>query len=103
MTTGAQRPGTSGPFSSQAVDVLAFDMANVVANTAVDVALTVPGAEVGDSIIVTPLGTWPAGLVLGPHRCLVAGTVQCRVGNCTVADVNPASQDYRVLLSHVRQ
>jgi hypothetical protein len=103
MTTGAQRPGTSGPFSSQAVVVEAFNCPSVVANTAVDVALTVPGAEVGDNIIVTPLGTWLAGLVLGPHRCLVAGTVQMRVGNCTVADLDPASQDYQVLLSHVRQ
>lgn len=103
MTTGAQRPGTSGPFSSQAVDVEALDLANVVANTAVDVSVPVPGAEVGDNIIATPLGTWPAGLVLGPHRCAVAGTVLMRVGNVTVADIDPASQDYRFLLSHVRQ
>ncbi len=102
MTTGAQRQSNSGPFTSQAVDVLAFDVPSVAASSAVDVALTVPAAEVGDAIIVTPLGTWPAGLTMGPHRCLVAGTVQCRIGNPTIAAVDPASQDFRVLLSHVR-
>jgi hypothetical protein len=102
MTTGAQRPGNSGPFSTQAVDVLALDVASVAANTAVDTSVPVAGAEVGDAITVTPLGTWPAGLVLGPHRCAVAGTVLMRVGNCTVGAVDPASQDYRFTLSHVR-
>lgn len=79
------------------VDVAAFDMPARTDETAVDVAFTVPGALVGDSIVCTPLGVWPDGLTIGPCRCLVDGTVQVRVGVDDGAP-NPVSQTYRFCL-----
>lgn len=76
--------------------VAAVDVASVVTQTAVDTAITFAGALVGDGVICTPLGTWPAGVVIGPCRCLVAGTIQMRVGNVTVGAVDPASQNFRI-------
>lgn len=94
LRTGADRNSPSGRTQKITVDVV-FDAADVVTQTSVDQAVTVPGARVGDTIIVTPLGTWDAGLLLGPHRCLADGTVQMRVTNVTVGNINPASQTYR--------
>jgi hypothetical protein len=94
VRTGADRNSPSGRVQKITVDVT-FDFANVVASTFVDQAVVVPGSRIGDSIIVTPLGTWPVGLLLGPHRCLADGTVQVRVGNVTGGDIDPASQTLR--------
>ncbi len=93
------REGSSGPFVIETADVT-VDVASLAANTAVDTAVAVPAAKVGDAIIATPLGTWIAGVVIGPCRCLVAGTVQMRVGNVTVGAVDPASQSVRFTLLH---
>lgn len=76
--------------------IVSVDVASVVAATAVDTAIAFPGALVGDGVICTPLGTWPAGVVIGPCRCLVAGTVQMRVGNVTAGAVDPGAQNFRV-------
>lgn len=65
---------------------------------AIDMAVVVPGALVGDLITVVPLGTWPVGITLPQGRCLVAGTVQVRVANVTAGAVNPGSQDLRFFL-----
>jgi len=93
------REGSSGPFKAITVDVT-VDVASIPAATAPDTAVTVPGALVGDTIVVQPLGTWPVGLVGPTGRCLVAGTVQMRVGNVTVGAIDPASQAYRFWLMH---
>jgi hypothetical protein len=93
------REGSSGPFVIDTADVT-VDVASIPANTAPDTAVAVPAARVGDAIIATPLGTWIAGLVIGPCRCLVAGTVQMRVGNTTVGAVDAASQSIRFTLIH---
>ncbi len=93
------REGANGPFVIETRDVT-VDVASIPANTAPDTAVTVPGALVGDSIIATPLGVWIAGLVIGPCRCLVAGTVQMRVGNVTVGAVDAVSQSIRFTLIH---
>lgn len=97
ILVGADRNSPSGRTQKITVDVV-FDAANVVTQTSVDQAVTVPGARIGDTIIVTPLGTWDDGLLLGPHRCLADGTVQMRVTNVTVGDIDPASQTYRFTL-----
>ena len=81
---------------SRRSSVVAVDVVSVVTQTAVDTAITVPGSLVGDGVVCTPLGTWPAGVVIGPCRCLVAGTVQMRVGNVTVGAVDPGSQNFRI-------
>jgi len=93
------REGGSGPFKVETVDVT-VDFASVAAATAVDQAVTVPQSRVGDSIIVTPLGTWPAGLANPQGRCLVAGTVQVRLTNPTAGAVDPASQSIRFCMIH---
>lgn len=93
------REGSSGPVVIESQDVT-VDVASLATQTAVDTAITVTNARVGDTVICTPLGTWPVGVVIGPCRCLVAGTVQMRVGNVTVGAVDPVSQVIRVVLIH---
>ncbi len=93
------REGSSGPFRIETQDVT-VDIASLATQTAVDTAVAVPIAQVGDSIIVTPLGTWPAGVTQPQGRCLVAGTVQVRVSNPTVGAVDPASQSLRFCCIH---
>lgn len=101
MTQMARLPAY-GAIGQQCVIVTAIDVASLAANTTSDTALTVPGSLVGDTVEITPLGTWPAGVVMGPHRVSAAGTVQMRVGNVTVGAVDPASQDYKVVLNHIQ-
>lgn len=67
---------------------------------AIDQAVTVAGALVGDVIDIEPLGTWPVGITLPQGRCLVAGTVQVRVANVTAGAIDPASQTFRFSLRH---
>lgn len=76
--------------------IVSVDVASLVAQTAVDHAIPVPGALVGDAAVCTPLGTWPAGLTWPGGRCLVAGTVQMRTGNVTAGAVDPAAQNIRI-------
>jgi hypothetical protein len=83
----------------ETIDVTA-DVANILTQTAVDTALTVPNARVNDQVSIVPLGTWPVGLTLPQGRVLVAGTVQMRVANVTVGAIDPASQAFRVTLIH---
>jgi hypothetical protein len=94
------REGSNGPFVIETVDVAAVDIPDVVAVTAVDTAVVVPGSRVGDSILVMPLGVWPAGLTAPQGRCLVAGTVQVRVANVTAGNINPVAQTFRFMLCH---
>lgn len=93
------REGANGPFVIETQDVT-VDVASVVAVTAVDTAVLVSKALVGDAIIVEPQGTWPAGLTAPQGRCLVAGTVQVRVGNVTAGAIDPGSQVFRFTLIH---
>lgn len=93
------REGSSGPFVIETFDVT-VDVASLAATTAVDTAVTVAAARVGDSIIVTPLGTWPAGITAPQGRCAVAGTVQVRIANVTAGAIDPASQSFRFTLIH---
>lgn len=86
----------------QEARIVNVTVAQVTAATATDTAVTVPGSLVGDTVEVTPLGTWAAGLVQGPHRCLVNGTVQMRTGNVTAGNITPAVQDYKFTLNHIQ-
>lgn len=94
MLVGADRNSPSGRTQKITVDVV-FAAAESVTKTSADQAVTVPGARVGDTIIVTPLGDWDVGLLLGPHRCLADGTVQMRVTNVTGGGITPVEQTYR--------
>jgi hypothetical protein len=93
------REGNAGPFVIETVDVT-VDYDSVPTLEAIDMAVAVPGSRIGDSINVTPLGTWPVGITLPQGRCLVAGTVQVRVANVTAGAVNPGSQTFRFTLNH---
>ena len=93
------REGSNGPFVIETQDVT-VDVASVVAVTALDTAVLVPKALVGDGILVTPQGVWPAGLTAPQGRCLVAGTVQVRVANVTAGAIDPVSQTMRFTLIH---
>lgn len=97
--TASMRPGYAGPLAVEARDVT-VDYPNVPTLEAIDAAVLVPGALVGDDISVQPLGTWDVGLTQPQGRCLVAGTVQVRVANVTAGDINPASQTFRFVLNH---
>jgi hypothetical protein len=81
------------------VDVT-VDYDSVPTLEAIDMAVLVPGALVGDIVTITPLGTWPVGITLPQGRVLVAGTVQVRVANVTAGAVNPGSQVLRFDLEH---
>jgi len=93
------REGSNGPFVVETQDVT-VDVASLAAVTAVDTSVAVSKALVGDSIIVTPQGTWPAGLSAPQGRCLVAGTVLVRVANVTAGAIDPSSQTMRFTLIH---
>ena len=93
------REGASGPFVIETQDVTA-DIGSLTAATATDTAVPVSVAKVGDSILITPQGTWPAGITLPQGRCLVAGTVQFRIANVTAGAIDPASQIFRVCCIH---
>jgi hypothetical protein len=100
--TAQQRNPAYGPITVQAVIKTAQAIGLVTASTAPDVSVAVAGALPGDTIEVTPLGTWDAGLVMGPHRCAVAGTVLTRVGNVTVGNITPAAQDLKYTINHIQ-
>lgn len=100
--TAQQRNPAYGPITVQAVIKTALALGAIANATAPDVSVTVAGALVGDTIEVTPLGTWDAGLLMGPHRCAVAGTVLTRVGNVTGAPITPAAQDVKYTLNHIQ-
>lgn len=93
------REGSSGPFVIETVDVT-VDYASIPAATAPDQAVVVPGARVGDGIIIQPLGVWAVNISQPQGRCLVAGTVQVRVVNPTAGAIDPASQTFRFTLIH---
>ena len=93
------REGSNGPFVIETQDVT-VDVASLAAATAVDTAVAVSKALVGDAIQVTPQGVWPAGLTAPQGRCLVAGTVQVRVANVTAGAIDPVSQTFRFTLNH---
>ena len=93
------REGAAGPFVIETQDVT-VDVASLAAVTAVDTAVLVSKALVGDGIIVAPQGTWPAGVTAPQGRCLVAGTVQVRVANVTAGAIDPGSQTMRFTLIH---
>jgi hypothetical protein len=100
---GTVRLSPSGPIKIYNQDVTVnFDPIPDV--TADDYVVNVSRAQVGDFIIVTPLGTWDAGLVMGPHRCTTDGEVLVRIGNVTVGGpIDPASQGYRFTLIRPRR
>lgn len=100
--TGQQRNPAYGPVTMVAVIKTAVAFGAIANATAPDSSQTVAGSLPGDTIEVTPLGTWDAGLLMGPHRCAVAGTVLTRIGNVTGAPITPAAQDVKYTLNHIQ-
>ena len=69
------------------------------AATAVEVAVTVPGANIGDGAFFVARQANATGLVLGGARVSAANTVQLRFVNPTAADITPpATDDYDLYL-----
>lgn len=97
--TGNLLPYAPAAVPNSVADVT-VDVASITNATAPDTAVTVPGSLVGDEIVIEPLGTWPVGLTAPQGRCLVAGTVQVRIANPTVAPIDPASQTFRFYMRH---
>lgn len=91
------RAGDSGPVS-HFLRTVSVDAAEIAANTTGDTAATVPGAEVGDTVIATCDGALEAGLVVGNARVTAANTVSLRLGNVTVAPVNASAFNFRFLV-----
>jgi len=85
----------SGRETLRIIDVLAVDLGAVVAQTAPDVSVAVPGVNIGDIILATPLGVWPAGLTMLPHRVLSNDIVSLRLANVTVGALDPVAQTLR--------
>jgi hypothetical protein len=76
-----------------------WDPASVAAATATENAttMTVPGAAVGDGVIVQkPTNT--AGIAVGGARVSAANTVTVQLINPTAGAVDPGSETYRVTL-----
>jgi len=61
---GSYGSSPSGAASIITETISAFDSANVVANSSVDTTVAVPGATVGDAVMVTPLAALETGLVV---------------------------------------
>ena len=108
IRTGADRNSPSGRLQKLEVEVL-FNPAPVANNSATDQAVAVPGARVGDTIIVTPQGFFNPNVLLGgPHRCLADGIVQVRFANVSDSFIDIPEQVfqftiYRVALHPDRQ
>ena len=94
----ANRSAQSGPFSRKS-KVISVDPPNILANTAVDVAITFAGVLPGDRCSVVPAALLEAGIVTGEALCVVAGIIQWRLANVTVAAINPAAVSCTVLVS----
>jgi hypothetical protein len=62
----------------------------IPANSTVDIMITVSGAELGDSVNITPFGTPESGLM---WSCRSAGTdlVSVRFANITSSSITPAA------------
>lgn len=93
------RQGQSGPITSED-QTIEIDFAACAAATAADQPFAVPGALVGDTVTVTPLGTWPENISLPQGRCLEEGEVTFRIVNPTAGAINPGSQLVRIHLEH---
>ena len=70
------------------------------ANTTVTDTVAVPGARVGDFVVVTPNGAVDIGMMFGAGRVSVAGTVEVPVMNTTAGALpaGAAGINYSVLV-----
>jgi len=96
---GSYGSSPSGAASIITETISAFDSANVVANSSVDTTVAVPGATVGDAVMVTPLAALETGLVI-QGRVSAANVVTVRVTNATTAAVNPAAVNLSIAVIH---
>jgi hypothetical protein len=78
----------------------ALDFTPIAAQTTLELTITVTGAAVGDSVDVTPNGAPEAGLVWSGYVS-AANTVTVRLGNVTVAAIDPASRTWRALVRKI--
>jgi hypothetical protein len=71
-----------------------------LANSTVDDTVNVPGARVGDHVVVTPNSNYDAGLMLGTGWVSSAGVVTVRFMNTTAGALpaGAAGVDYRVIV-----
>lgn len=70
-----------------------FTPAEVATITTAEQTVTVPGAELGDAVVVTPPGH-QAGVVAAAARVTAANTVGITFVNPTAAGVTPTAGDY---------
>jgi len=94
----ARRSAQSGPFTAKSKTIV-VDPPNILTQTAVDVPIVFAGVKAGDRCTVTPLALLEVGLVSGAALCVVDGTIQWRLGNVTVAGINPAAVSCLVAIS----
>lgn len=94
--TAYAKSGPVGTIIAQ-IGSLVFDAANCAATDTTVQAITLPGTEVGDAVLLTP----PADFThvgLGVGYCLVAGTARVPFINPNAAAENPGSLTYKYKL-----
>lgn len=67
---------------------------SVAAGSTVDRTLTVTGAAIGDSVVVTPSGTMEAGIIWSGYVS-AADTITIRLANVTGKWITPVSRSFR--------
>lgn len=74
--------------------VVTKDVASITAATTSDVSFTVAGSQ-PNQCYVCLAPSLETGLTISHAWCATAGTVKVRMGNVTVGNIDPASQDYQ--------
>ncbi|HEY3265335.1 MAG TPA: glycosyl hydrolase family 28-related protein [Armatimonadota bacterium] len=72
-----------------------LDFPSIAAKGAAELTVTVPGAQVGDAVSVSPNGAAESGLVWSGYIS-AANTATVRVGNVSAVAVNPAARVWQV-------
>lgn len=80
-----------------AVRDVTLDFASIAAAGTGTLNVTVPGAQVGDAVLLGLPASVNAGLVLNAHVS-AADTVTVRAFNITAVAIDPASSGYSVLV-----
>lgn len=77
--------------------VITINPANVVTATAVEQTFTVKGLRLGMLVMVNPVAALETGVLIGNFRVTAKDTLGITFANPTVADINPASQNFLVI------
>lgn len=96
MATATAVAAQDRPAGHHFAVTLVADLASIAAAASEVVTATVPGATVGDSVVVNPRDGLNAGLIIGQARVSAANTVVFTVSNITAGALDAASQIFDI-------